>query len=167
MRPDARWSCRATWSSLQSSKRGAVTNVVPVSEVPTDQMIFDIGPTSAGQLVKRLADCRTLVWNGPLGAFEVQPFNADTEKGRQGCSGIDAKRRSGLGRWLRNNDRSTCGRASRRRLLVRIYRRWCISRMAGRQEAARVGGTAYESLMLSIMRSPPKIGRLRSTSPRP
>lgn len=60
-------------------EQGVETRVVPVSEVPSDQMILDIGPASAGQLVKRLASFRTLVWNGPLGAFEVPPFNAATD----------------------------------------------------------------------------------------
>ena len=46
--------------------------------MPDDHMILDIGPQSAMALGLRLADCRTLVWNGPLGAFEVPPFDAAT-----------------------------------------------------------------------------------------
>ena len=57
---------------------GAQTEVVDVGAVPEDLMILDIGPESAASLSKRLADCRTLVWNGPLGAFEVPPFDAAT-----------------------------------------------------------------------------------------
>ena len=41
-------------------------------------MILDIGPLSAADLERRLAACRTLLWNGPLGAFEVAPFDAGT-----------------------------------------------------------------------------------------
>ena len=59
-------------------KAGAANETVPVAGVPTDSMILDIGPASANGLVKRLGDCRTLVWNGPLGAFELPPFDAAT-----------------------------------------------------------------------------------------
>jgi phosphoglycerate kinase len=41
-------------------------------------MILDIGPASAQLIQERLADCRTVVWNGPLGAFEIPPFDAST-----------------------------------------------------------------------------------------
>ena len=54
------------------------SQAVPVAAVPPDKMILDIGPDSAGGLAARLADCRTLVWNGPLGAFEIPPFDAAT-----------------------------------------------------------------------------------------
>ena len=56
----------------------AGTRVVDVDSVPEDMMIFDVGPDSAGALGDRLGDCRTLVWNGPLGAFEVPPFDSAT-----------------------------------------------------------------------------------------
>jgi len=57
---------------------GAKSIVVDAGAVPGDQMILDIGPESAASLGDRLADCRTLVWNGPLGAFEVPPFDTAT-----------------------------------------------------------------------------------------
>src|SRR3546814_16735299 len=41
-------------------------------------MILDVGPATAEHLARRLADCATLVWNGPLGAFEIPPFDAAT-----------------------------------------------------------------------------------------
>ena len=41
-------------------------------------MILDIGPDSAAALAKRLEDTRTLLWNGPLGAFEFPPFDRST-----------------------------------------------------------------------------------------
>lgn len=56
----------------------APTKAVPVTEVPTDEMILDIGPDSTKRLVEELARLRTIVWNGPLGAFEVPPFDAAT-----------------------------------------------------------------------------------------
>ena len=54
------------------------TATVPVAAVPDDRMILDIGPDSAAALAARLGECRTLLWNGPLGAFEVPPFDAAT-----------------------------------------------------------------------------------------
>ena len=59
-------------------KEGAASEVVGVQAVPEDAMMLDVGPASVDQLTKRLADCRTLVWNGPLGAFEITPFDAGT-----------------------------------------------------------------------------------------
>jgi phosphoglycerate kinase len=57
---------------------GAPSEVVPVGAVPGDMMILDIGPGSANGLATKLSDLKTLVWNGPLGAFEVPPFDAST-----------------------------------------------------------------------------------------
>jgi phosphoglycerate kinase len=57
---------------------GAPSKVVPVGQVPDDMMILDAGPASAEAIIDRLNGCRTLVWNGPLGAFEIAPFDAAT-----------------------------------------------------------------------------------------
>jgi phosphoglycerate kinase len=57
---------------------GAPHEAVPVTAVPDDRMILDVGPASVAALAARLADCRTLVWNGPLGAFELRPFDEGT-----------------------------------------------------------------------------------------
>ena len=57
---------------------GVSSQVVPVTAVPSDMMILDIGPGSANALAAKMGDLRTLVWNGPLGAFEVAPFDAGT-----------------------------------------------------------------------------------------
>jgi phosphoglycerate kinase len=57
---------------------GVSTAVVPAREVPADRMILDVGPRSVAEIATVLADCRTLVWNGPLGAFEHTPFDAGT-----------------------------------------------------------------------------------------
>ncbi len=59
-------------------KADALNETVPIAAVPDDMMILDIGPASANALARRLGDCRTLVWNGPLGAFEIPPFDAAT-----------------------------------------------------------------------------------------
>lgn len=59
-------------------KEGASAETVPVGSVPEDKMILDVGPKSIEDLNRRLAGYKTLLWNGPLGAFEVRPFDAGT-----------------------------------------------------------------------------------------
>jgi phosphoglycerate kinase len=59
-------------------KPGVAVQTVAVDAVPDDTMILDIGPASLRTLVTRLVDMRTLVWNGPLGAFETPPFDMAT-----------------------------------------------------------------------------------------
>ena len=56
----------------------AASRVVAVDEVAPDEMILDIGPRSVEQVVSVLAHSKTLVWNGPLGAFELEPFDDGT-----------------------------------------------------------------------------------------
>ena len=57
---------------------GAEYDVVAADAVPRGKMILDIGPASVADLAGRIADCRTLVWNGPVGAFETPPFDRGT-----------------------------------------------------------------------------------------
>jgi phosphoglycerate kinase len=57
---------------------GAPSEVVPVEQVPDNAMILDVGPRTVQLIEQRLARCRTVVWNGPLGAFEIPPFDAGT-----------------------------------------------------------------------------------------
>jgi phosphoglycerate kinase len=54
------------------------TRIAPIASVPADAMILDIGPASIAALIARLPSLKTLVWNGPLGAFETPPFDAAT-----------------------------------------------------------------------------------------
>jgi phosphoglycerate kinase len=51
---------------------------VNVHEVAADEMILDVGPAAVEALADVLKNCRTLVWNGPMGAFELEPFDAAT-----------------------------------------------------------------------------------------
>ncbi|MEQ1547946.1 MAG: phosphoglycerate kinase [Chakrabartia sp.] len=51
---------------------------VNVHEVAADEMILDVGPAAVEALADVLKNCRTLVWNGPMGAFEIPPFDAAT-----------------------------------------------------------------------------------------
>jgi phosphoglycerate kinase len=59
-------------------KAGAPAETVAIDKVPPDRMILDVGPRTVEELKRRLASWRTLVWNGPLGAFEVDPFDRGT-----------------------------------------------------------------------------------------
>ena len=54
------------------------TSVCDVDKVPADQMILDIGPKTVAEYEKICADAATIVWNGPVGAFETPPFDAGT-----------------------------------------------------------------------------------------
>ena len=59
-------------------QEGAECETVPIAAVPSDRMILDVGPDSVSALNAHLADCGTLLWNGPLGAFEFDPFDLGT-----------------------------------------------------------------------------------------
>ncbi len=59
-------------------KPNVPTDTVSVDAVPGDMMILDVGPDSVGALIALLPTLKTLVWNGPLGAFETSPFDAAT-----------------------------------------------------------------------------------------
>ena len=54
------------------------TEVVTMDDMPEDKMILDIGPASADAIANAMAHCRTVLWNGPLGAFETPPFDTAT-----------------------------------------------------------------------------------------
>jgi phosphoglycerate kinase len=57
---------------------GAPSEVVPIGRVPEDAMILDVGPDTVRLIEAHLVNGGTVVWNGPLGAFEVPPFDAGT-----------------------------------------------------------------------------------------
>ena len=59
-------------------RANAPTQTVSVDAVPADSMILDVGPASVAALIARLPSLQTLVWNGPLGAFETPPFDVAT-----------------------------------------------------------------------------------------
>lgn len=59
-------------------RANAGSRVVNVHEVGADEMILDLGPAAVEALGDTLKTCATLVWNGPLGAFETPPFEAGT-----------------------------------------------------------------------------------------
>jgi phosphoglycerate kinase len=56
----------------------AATAVVPIGAVAADAMILDLGPRSVELVISVLARAKTLLWNGPVGAFEIEPFDTAT-----------------------------------------------------------------------------------------
>ena len=59
-------------------KVNADAKVVAIDAVPADAMILDIGPRTVAHLTHVLGGCHTLLWNGPMGAFEIAPFGEGT-----------------------------------------------------------------------------------------
>jgi len=59
-------------------KEGAASEVVSIDKVPADAMILDVGPKSVAHVTKILEGAKTLLWNGPMGAFEISPFGDGT-----------------------------------------------------------------------------------------
>ncbi|MEM6852623.1 MAG: phosphoglycerate kinase [Pseudomonadota bacterium] len=59
-------------------KAGADRRVRPAGEVAADEMILDVGPDTVDAIAARIEEAETLVWNGPLGAFEIPPFDTAT-----------------------------------------------------------------------------------------
>jgi phosphoglycerate kinase len=74
----------------QKFEANAPSRVVSVDAVGADDMILDIGPQSAEQVVSTLSRCKTLVWNGPFGAFEMEPFDLGTIKVAEAAAELTA-----------------------------------------------------------------------------
>jgi phosphoglycerate kinase len=55
-----------------------LTKTVVVDDIPANAMALDVGPATIAALIQRLPQIKTLIWNGPLGAFETPPFEAAT-----------------------------------------------------------------------------------------
>ena len=59
-------------------KTQANCRVMDIDAIPDDGMATDVGPGSVQLFAEALSDCKTVIWNGPIGAFEVSPFDAST-----------------------------------------------------------------------------------------
>ncbi len=57
-----------------------VTSICDVSEIPDDKMGLDIGPVSCELFTREIASARTVFWNGPMGVFELKPFENGTKQ---------------------------------------------------------------------------------------
>ncbi|KQX66622.1 phosphoglycerate kinase [Angustibacter sp. Root456] len=65
-------------------------DVVGVEAIPSDRLGLDIGPRSAALFAERLADARTVFWNGPMGVFEMEPYSHGTRAVAQALVDSDA-----------------------------------------------------------------------------
>ncbi|WP_085906754.1 phosphoglycerate kinase [Kiloniella majae] len=63
-------------------------STVETSSVPDNQMILDAGSQTAQEIIAELKNCKTLVWNGPLGCFETEPFDAATNSVAQAAAAL-------------------------------------------------------------------------------
>ena len=75
----------------------AENETVDVNAVPADMMILDIGPKSVAEVVKKLGECKTVIWNGPVGAFEIKPFNKATFAIAEAVADLTAKGLKSIG----------------------------------------------------------------------
>ncbi|HNR12313.1 MAG TPA: phosphoglycerate kinase, partial [Thermodesulfobacteriota bacterium] len=57
----------------------APTTIQPVDKIPADGMGLDIGPQTRALFTQALKDAKTIVWNGPMGVFEMEPFSKGTQ----------------------------------------------------------------------------------------
>ncbi len=62
----------------ETFSENAPVQVVGVDAVPPNMMALDVGPATVAAFIKRLPQIKTIIWNGPLGAFETKPFDAST-----------------------------------------------------------------------------------------
>jgi phosphoglycerate kinase len=71
-------------------EENAEHTVASIDEIPEDAMGLDIGPESVKHFLDACRSAKTVVWNGPLGAFELKPFNEGTEHFAEGLAELDA-----------------------------------------------------------------------------
>ena len=71
-------------------KEGATATVCMANEVPEDKMILDVGPKTRELYDKVLKEARTIVWNGPVGVFEINPFGEGTKAIAQSMADSEA-----------------------------------------------------------------------------
>ena len=69
---------------------GAENEVVAANACPSDAMILDAGPATVARIAEVFEQAKTLIWNGPLGAFEIEPFDAATNAAAQKAAQLSA-----------------------------------------------------------------------------
>lgn len=72
-------------------KEGAACEVVGINQVPADAMILDAGPQTVARIEAAFETAKTVVWNGPLGAFEIAPFDTATNAAAKAAADQTAK----------------------------------------------------------------------------
>ena len=72
-------------------KPGVTVQTVPVDAVPVDMKVLDVGPMTVERFLQTCDGAAAVVWNGPLGVYEVPPFDHGTDALAQGLAGSDAQ----------------------------------------------------------------------------
>jgi phosphoglycerate kinase len=75
----------------------AKRQTVPAADVPKGQKGLDIGPRTVEEFARSLADARTILWNGPMGVFELEPFSSGTRGVGTAIAGAKAYKVAGGG----------------------------------------------------------------------
>ncbi len=70
----------------EALESGMATQIVAADDIPNNYMALDIGPQTVMRMHEILRQCKTVIWNGPLGAFEVSPFATGTTALAQICA---------------------------------------------------------------------------------
>jgi phosphoglycerate kinase len=83
----------------------AKRSTVPATEIPNGQMGLDIGPRTVEEFARTIADAKTILWNGPMGVFELEPFSAGTRGVGTAIAGASAYKVAGGGDSLLAIDR--------------------------------------------------------------
>jgi phosphoglycerate kinase len=73
------------------AKPGVSVKTVPVDAVPADMKVLDVGPMTVERFLQTCDGAAAIVWNGPLGVYEVPPFDHGTDALAQGLAGSDAQ----------------------------------------------------------------------------
>ena len=68
----------------------AKRQTVPADRIPRDTIGLDVGPRTVEEFARTLADARTVLWNGPMGMFELEPFAAGTRGVAKAVAAVDA-----------------------------------------------------------------------------
>jgi len=74
----------------QAIEEGAETKVYPSDAIPNGWLGLDAGPEALGSFQAALEDAKTVLWNGPLGVFEVEPFDVGTRTVAETVASLDA-----------------------------------------------------------------------------
>jgi phosphoglycerate kinase len=73
------------------ARPGVTVKTVPVDAVPPDMKVLDVGPMTVERFLQTCDGAAAVVWNGPLGVYEVSPFDRGTDALAQGLAGSDAE----------------------------------------------------------------------------
>ena len=119
----------------QAASVDAVTKRVTVQEIPKEWMALDIGPASTTLFGEALDDAKTIVWNGPMGMFELAPFS----RGTFGLVDLCRIRPCPQHRGRRGHGYRRASGGSGGQDILHIDRRRRFSRAARRKEHARGG----------------------------